>query len=92
VGGGNPDNVLANAACYLHLFGHITVAWMWLRQANAAAKALESASGEDQQNFYNGKLQAARYFFHWELPTVARDLVLLRNQDDTCLNMKAEWF
>ena len=32
----DPDRVLANASCYLHLFGHIIVSWMWLRQANAA--------------------------------------------------------
>lgn len=87
-----PDGVLANASCYLHLFGHITVAWMWLRQANVAAKALEAANTDDERNFYQGKLQAAQYFFHWELPTVAQDIVLLRNQDDSCLNMKPEWF
>ncbi|WP_449284849.1 acyl-CoA dehydrogenase [Marinobacter sp. PE14] len=89
---GDPDKTLANASCYLHLFGHIIVAWMWLRQANAAAHALGSANTDDERNFYQGKLQAAQYFFHWELPTVAQDLVLLRNQDDTCLNMKSEWF
>ena len=88
----NPDRVLANASCYLHLFGNIIVAWMWLRQANVAAKALVSVTDTGERNFYQGKLQAARYFFHWELPTVAQDLVLLRNQDDTCFNMKPEWF
>jgi butyryl-CoA dehydrogenase len=88
----NPDRVLANASCYLHLFGHIMVAWMWLRQANAAARSLASANSDSERDFYQGKLQAAQYFFHWELPTVAQDLVLLRNMDDTCLNMKAEWF
>ncbi len=88
----NPDRVLANASCYLHLFGHIMVAWMWLRQANAAAQSLASANSDSERDFYQGKLQAAQYFFHWELPTVAQDLVLLRNMDDTCLNMKAEWF
>ncbi|MEP3590205.1 MAG: acyl-CoA dehydrogenase [Marinobacter sp.] len=90
--GGEVDKTLANASCYLHLFGHIVVAWMWLRQANAAANALASANSDSERNFYQGKLQAAQYFFHWELPTVAQDLVLLRNQDDTCLNMKADWF
>jgi butyryl-CoA dehydrogenase len=88
----NPDKVLANASCYLHLFGHIVVSWMWLRQANAAARLLASASNDGERDFYQGKLQAAQYFFHWELPTVAQDLVLLRNMDNTCLNMKAEWF
>lgn len=89
---GDPDRVLANAGCYLHLFGNIIVAWMWLRQGNAATRGLAAASSDDERNFYNGKLQAAQYFFHWELPTVAQDLVLLRNQDDTCLNMHTEWF
>ena len=88
----NPDRVLANASCYLHLFGHITVAWMWLRQANVAEKALATATSEQDRNFYQGKLQAAQYFFHWELPTVAQDIVLLENRDDTCLAMEADWF
>jgi butyryl-CoA dehydrogenase len=65
---------------------------MWLRQANAAAIGLNGADGDRERHFYEGKLQAAQYFFHWELPTVAQDLVLLRNMDDTCLAMKAEWF
>jgi butyryl-CoA dehydrogenase len=88
----NPEGVLANAHCYLHLFGHITVAWMWLRQANVAERALSAGVVEGARQFYEGKMQAAQYFFHWELPTVAQDIVLLQNQDDTCLNMKADWF
>ncbi|WP_148863604.1 acyl-CoA dehydrogenase [Marinobacter fonticola] len=89
----NPDAVLANASCYLHMFGHITVAWMWLRQANVAEFKLASPGlSEQDRNFLEGKLQAAQYFFHWELPTVAQDIVLLQNRDDTCLTMKAEWF
>ncbi len=90
--GGDSAIVLANAHCYLRLFGHIMVAWMWLRQANVAAVALASATSDAERRFYQGKLQAAQYFFHWELPTVAQDLVLLRNQDDTCLNMQPDWF
>ncbi|TVP55316.1 MAG: acyl-CoA dehydrogenase, partial [Halomonadaceae bacterium] len=87
-----PDVTLANAACYLHLFGHITVAWMWLRQANTAAAALAAGATGSDESFYQGKLQAAQYFFQWELPTVAQDLVLLRNMDNTCYGMQADWF
>lgn len=87
-----PDGVLANASCYLHLFGHITIAWMWLRQANVAAAKLDQGVSDADQAFFEGKLQAAQYFFHWELPTVAQDIVLLQNRDDTCQAMKAEWF
>ena len=57
--GGEVDKTLANASCYLHLFGHIIVAWMWLRQANAAAHALGSANSDSERNFYQGKLQAS---------------------------------
>lgn len=82
---------LANSQRYLHLFGTMAAAWMWLRQANAAARLLVRAAPEDE-GFYRGKLQAARFFFHWQLPTVAQDLVLLQNQDNTCLDMRSEWF
>ena len=87
-----PDRTLANASVYLRLFGHVTVAWMWLRQANAAARSLNGAHSETDANFYQGKMQAARYFFAWELPTVARDIALLEALDDTCFNMRDEWF
>jgi len=88
----SPEKALANASVYLRLFGHITVAWMWLRQANAATAGLARDPEGDDAAFYRGKLQAAQYFFHWELPTVAQDLVILRNMDDTCFNMRDEWF
>lgn len=88
---GASDRVLANAGRYLHLFGEMLAGWMWLRQANEAARKLsDAAPGEDA--FYRGKLQAARYFFHWTLPEVAQDLVLLQNQDSTCLDMRASWY
>lgn len=88
---GSTDRVMANAGRYLHLFGEMLAGWMWLRQANASARRLaEAAPGEE--SFYHGKLQAARYFFHWTLPEVAQDLVLLQNQDTTCLDMRANWF
>ena len=88
---GSGDRVMANAGRYLHLFGEMLAGWMWLRQANAAARKLSEA-GPGEESFYRGKLQSARYFFHWTLPEVAQDLVLLQNQDTTCLDMRATWF
>lgn len=85
------DEVLANASRYLRLFSYMMAAWMWLRQANVAARQLVQTT-PDNQGYYRGKLQAARYFFHWELPTVAQDLVLLQNRDTTCLEMRPDWF
>ena len=87
-----PDRTLANASVYLRLFGHVTVAWMWLRQANAAARRLAHSPSQADEDFYRGKLQAARYFFRWELPRVEADIALLEVMDDTCLAMRDEWF
>src|SRR5690554_6979594 len=56
--GGEVDKTLANASCYLHLFGHIIVAWMWLRQANAAANALASANSDSRSEEHTSELQS----------------------------------
>jgi len=81
---------LANASVYLEAMGHVVVAWMWLRQAVAATRALGSASGADV-DFYRGKLAACRYFFRWELPRIGPQLTLLDSLDSTCLETQPAW-
>ena len=39
-----------------------------------------------------GKLAAARYFFHYELPRVAAWLAPVERRDDTCRTMEDAWF
>ena len=85
------DLTLANAHVYLEAAGHIVVAWLWLKQAIVAHDALAKASAADQA-FYRGKLQAARYFFAWELPKTGPQHALLRRLDATTLEMRNEWF
>ncbi|MDX5299201.1 MAG: acyl-CoA dehydrogenase C-terminal domain-containing protein, partial [Gammaproteobacteria bacterium] len=60
--------------------------------ANVASRCLPQVTNREERYFYLGKLKDAQYFFHWELPGVAQDIVLLQNRDDTCLRMKPEWF
>ena len=79
---------LSNANAYLQLVGHVVAAWMWLRQANAAV-LLNDAADED---FANGKLQAARFFFQWELPRVEVEVARLMEGDATILEMQDRWF
>jgi alkylation response protein AidB-like acyl-CoA dehydrogenase len=81
---GDAEATLANSVIYLEAFGHIVVAWMWLEQFVAA----EGRSGE----FYDGKRQAARYFFLYELPRTAPQLDLLESLDRTTLDMRDGWF
>lgn len=86
----NVNLMLANATTYLDAFGHVVVAWLWLRQAQAALKGLDGGGGE--QDFYDGKLAACRYFFRYELPTVGSRFALVASLDDTCLAATAEQF
>jgi hypothetical protein len=87
---GDPDRTLANASVYLEAFGHVVVAWMWLRAAILAARRLEA--GTDEAAFYRGKLAAAGFFFRWELPKTAQWCELLESLDTTTLTMRDEWF
>ena len=85
---GDLNKTLANASLYLEAVGHVVVAWIWLQQALLAAAALETGDAD----FYRGKLQACRYFFHWELPKVEQQLELLASIDTTTLDMRDAWF
>ena len=89
-GAGNVERTLANASTYLEAFGHVVLAWMWLRAAVIAARRLEAGTGEEA--FYRGKLQAATYFFRWELPKTAQWCDLLESIDTTTLDMQDDWF
>ena len=73
-GSGDVEAAMANSAVYLEAFGHIVIAWMWLEQFLAA--------GDQPGDFYDGKRQAARYFFRYELPRTAAQLRLLEPGPD----------
>ena len=77
---------LANATLYLDAFGHIVIAWTWLRQAIAAQTGLARTVAADEA-FYRGKLAAFRYFYRYELPNALAKLSLVKSLDDTCLSI-----
>jgi alkylation response protein AidB-like acyl-CoA dehydrogenase len=86
------DRALANASAFLEAFGHIVMAWTWLRQANVAVAALREARDADDINFYRGKMHTCQWFFRWELPRVVHQLAMLRSLDDTTLTMAPNWY
>jgi len=88
----NIDLALANSVKYLELFGNVVVAWVWLKQGIVAAKALEANPHASDENFYQGKLQALKYFFRFELPEINAWAKLLCDLDDTTYEMKEDWF
>jgi alkylation response protein AidB-like acyl-CoA dehydrogenase len=81
---GDIEAALANSVVYLEAFGHIVIAWIWLEQLCAA----HGNAGD----FYDGKRQAAQYFFRYELPKTASQLDLLESLDHTTLEMRDSWF
>ena len=88
---GEITRYLANATIYLDTFGHVVIAWVWLKQAIVAAAAKDAAAGDDA-DFYRGKIQACQYFFRYELSKVPERLSFLTSVDDTCLEMCDSWF
>ena len=82
-GAGDVDVTLANAHVYLEAAGHVVVGWLWLEQALATR-------GSDS-DFHQGKRQAARYFWRWELPKVHVQLDLLGSLDRTVLDTRPSW-
>ncbi|HSC83157.1 MAG TPA: acyl-CoA dehydrogenase, partial [Pseudomonas sp.] len=88
---GKVNQGLANSALYLKVFGHMVIGWRWLEQAIRAEEGLARGKADDR-DFYQGKLQAARYFLTWEVPSCHHDLAILEARDDTCLGMQDAWF
>ncbi|MFG0416208.1 acyl-CoA dehydrogenase [Pseudomonas sp. zjy_8] len=89
---GKVNQGLANSALYLKVFGHTVIGWRWLEQAIHAEQGLARTDNAEEQAFYRGKLQAARYFLTWEVPGCHHDLAVLEARDDTCLGMQDGWF
>lgn len=88
---GKVNTTLANSALYLKVFGHTVIGWRWLEQAIHAEQGLANGDPADH-DFYQGKLQAARYFLTWEVPGCHHELAILETRDDTCLSMQESWF
>jgi hypothetical protein len=61
----DPDNAGAGAYAYMDLMGLVSLGWMWLKMAAAAAQAGGVVTGD---GFYDAKLNTARFYAQRELP------------------------
>jgi len=90
---GNVDGMLLHSSDYLELFSIVVVAWQWLGQARAAQEGLAKVdAGSDAEAFYRGKLCAAQYWIHTELPRVEGLAALCQSGEDSYAQMRPEWF
>jgi len=86
------DRVLANSVAYLSMFGHVVIAWLWLKQGAVAAHALAEQPHQADKAFYLGKLQTVKYFYRVELPQIYNWSALLATLDTSSYDMQADWF
>lgn len=77
---------LANATDYLHVLGHVVIAWRWLGQAQVARAALVADPEGRDSEFYEGKLWACRYFYTHALPEIGPRAKRLMALDRTTLD------
>ena len=82
---------LSSATPFLDAFGHVVIAWLWLRQALIAEQALQKGAQGDA-DFYEGKLAACRFFYRYHLPQAAEKLRYVASQDRSVLDTQASWF
>jgi len=85
---GAPGEALANAVPYMQAFGHTVLAWVWLDVACAALETDPSAQSAATQ----GRLGAAQFFFHYELPKIGAWLSVVQSRDMTCATFPEEAF
>jgi butyryl-CoA dehydrogenase len=88
---GETEKYLSDATLYLELFGIITIAWQWLRQAIVAQQNLSRAHNSDR-DFYQGKLMTTRYFYEYELVKADSLMKRLLSSDQVTIDMQSEWF
>jgi alkylation response protein AidB-like acyl-CoA dehydrogenase len=89
---GKVDLFLADASLYLECFGILAVAWQWLLQALAVQRALGGQPAGEDRYFYEGKMYAFRYFFHYELPRMDGLVSRLSESDGLTVKAKKEHF
>ena len=85
---GKPVEALANAVPYMQAFGHTVLAWIWLDVALAVQAEEAGASSAAS----TGRLAAARYFYHYELPKIGAWLQVVNSRDSTCADLAEDAF
>ncbi len=92
---GDPASVYLvgqNATRLLLCLGDVITAWLLLRQAEVALRALAAGPTGRDRAFYEGKVAAARFFPRTVLPTVTAQRVVAESVDNTIMELAEEAF
>jgi hypothetical protein len=85
-----PEDALAGAHDFLHLFGYVCRGLMWALMAIAAQAGLDAGHGDAA--FLRTKLAAGRHFMARHLPATALHLARLRAGGETVMALGADAF
>jgi alkylation response protein AidB-like acyl-CoA dehydrogenase len=85
---------LADATVYLEMFGIVTIAWQWLKQAVKAQALLDEQGSRPprERNFYRSKLMTCRFFFKYEVPKINALADTLLDEEPLTVQMSANFF
>ncbi|HET6484732.1 MAG TPA: acyl-CoA dehydrogenase [Actinoplanes sp.] len=72
--------------------GDVVLAWLLLRQAEVALKALAGDVSTADKNFYEGKVAAARFFAREVLPRVGSDRRIIENTTLDLMDLSEDVF
>jgi len=84
-----PDNAGAAATDYLHLFGLVTLGYMWARMAKVAH---DKIAGGGATPYLTTKLVTGRFFMERMLPETSVNLARIQTGSATIMELAAETF
>src|SRR3954464_7339087 len=76
-----------NATRLLLAAGDLITAWLLVRQAEVALRALAGDVSEKDRFFYEGKLAATRFFATQVLPRLSAERVIVENTDNALMEL-----
>ena len=86
-----PDNAGAASTDFMHLFGLVSLGYMWARMVKAAqAKLANGADGASP--FYENKVVTGRYFMERVMPETSAHLARISTGAETMMALPAEAF
>ena len=93
--GGDPRNVYKvglNTTRLLMALGDVTCAWLLLRGAEVALRALNGEQSPTEHAFYEGKVASARWFARTVLPKISAELAIAEATDLAVMELPEEAF
>ena len=87
---GNPDHAGAGATDYMHLFGLVSLGYMWCLMADAAKS--KSATDADSASRMNEKLVTGRFFMERMMPAATAHLARIKAGAGSTMALPIEAF